>query len=183
MLDPLCAVAATVKTDLATRVHNLPPELFNQILEHTFTLDDTMAGTTTHQPLQIDTAHRVPHLMQVDTHSRARLAEQLYARPDPIYCTDHLTAASWLLSLPAAHRALLREVRVGSGLPEAAQALDSGNYLAKMQWGYIMHQLKAGGAELEDGVLHFRVSSPVEEKVEGEVMRRSRERVWSNEVS
>lgn len=176
MLDPLLAIAATVKTDLATRVHNLPPELFNLVHDYTFALDAVPADA----PLHIDTTTRIPHLMQVDAQSRARLARHLYARPTtPIVCANHDVAAQWLCSLPPAHRDLLREVRVESGLPEAAQMLDSSNYLAKMQWGFIMQALKREGAEVREGVLHFRVSSPVDGKEEGG----RRERIWSNEVS
>lgn len=173
-LDPLCAIAATTKTDLATRVHNLPAEIFNMIHDYTFTLDHRV-----NQPLDIDATHKVPHLMQVDPLTRNLLAQQLYARPEPVYCANHEVAAQWLLSLPKNHRAMLREVRVGSGLPEAAQMLDSYNYLAKMQWGYIMHALRSSGAEIGEGVLHFKVSAPVDEKKEGA----ARERVWSNEIS
>lgn len=172
-LDPLCAIAATTKTDLATRVHNLPAEIFNMIHDYTFQLDSTTAI-----PLTIDAAHKVPHLMQVDTKSRALLAQQLYARTEPVYCDNHKIAAQWLCSLPKEHLAMLREVRVGSGLPEAAQMLDSHNYLAKMQWGFIMHALRTAGKDIDDGVLYFKISAPVDEKKGG-----NRERVWSNEVS
>lgn len=170
-LDPLCAIAATTKTDLATRVHNLPPELFTMIHDFTFHVESPSS------PLTIDSAHKVPHLMQVDAQSRAALAQTLYARPEPIYLANHKLAAQWLLSLPHEHLAMLSEVRVGSGLPEATQMMDSSNYLAKMQWGYIMSALRTAGVEIGDGVLHFKVSAPVDEKKGG-----ARRRVWSNEM-
>lgn len=176
-MDPLCTIAdqvtkaANKSLPLSTRVHNLPPELFNHILDYTFALNDEPEDA-----LLIESTQQIPSIMQVDTKSRDELARQLYLRDQPIFCANQEVAARWLLSLPKNHRNMLREVRIGTPLNESAQKLDSGNLVAKMQWGFIMHSLLSKGVELDDGVLVFKILAPAEK--EGE----ERRSVWTSEI-
>ena len=175
-MDPLVQIAesilrATPKT-FPQRVHNLPPELFDQILEHTFALDNIAD-----EPLRIDAKQQIPNIMKVNSQTRNAMAQQLYQRDEPIYCANHEVAADWLLSLPQKHRDMLREVRIESPLNESAQRLDSGNLVAKMQWGYIMRELIAHDAHIDEGILSFKILAPAEKP------RAVRKTVWTSDVS
>lgn len=87
----------------AELVHNLPPELFLEIYQHTFAANIAQ--------ISINWNYKPLNLLQVDRASRELFAANYYKTTTFVARTP-LHCRKWLMSMPHGHVALLREVRL-----------------------------------------------------------------------
>lgn len=91
--------------DFTQRIHNLPPEIFNQIFELVFTPEPG--------PITIDRTYRPPVQMRVSRALRTQYAADYYS-PDRTFTACRLSNGEifrWLQSLPVAHRDRIYKIR------------------------------------------------------------------------
>ena len=89
---------------LVEQVQSLPPELFNKVLDDTFQLEPSS--------VEIDESYQPPCLLQVDKKSRKAFATSFYGGGVTFEFNSRACLVKWLRSLPKAHIAILRKMKV-----------------------------------------------------------------------
>ena len=89
---------------LLEQVQALPPELFLEVQELTFTANS--------RSLTIDQYHKPSPLLRIDQASRAQFAASFYGRLDTVEFEGHHACSRWLISLPNVHCHLLQNVQL-----------------------------------------------------------------------
>lgn len=100
--------------NLIERVQSLPPELYNQIYEFTFSLEALTCG----ERIRVDKSYKPPSILQVSREQRCELFQAFYEYT--IFCfTDDPTCHNnleeltfWLKSLPITHRKVLNAANI-----------------------------------------------------------------------
>ena len=134
--------------DLARRLQNLPPELYNAILVEVFTPD-----TNIHK---IDADYKPPKFLAISRTTRDMYAEAYYGSPDSSFVFDLRMGkplVSWLKCLPSSHMQMLRHMKFIWAIQNVhlnhlnGRKSESTVALLKPQW---MHKLNAEGLEIAD---------------------------------
>lgn len=133
-------------SELRKHLETLPQELYELIMDFTFTPDPCA--------YRIDQHFRPSNVQQVDRLSRRLVMNRLYHDDAVFYCTNHEHCTRWLGSLEQATLFMLREVRCESVVD--LWQLGSAEYVAKMQQLRIVSQLLRLGVVLDASVLYFR---------------------------
>lgn len=103
---------------LISRVHELPPELFDMIYDNVFTVEASRnLMTETHKP---------PKFLSIDHRSREKYAESYYGGHTFEFILDKTEVSQWhesrlikwLAALPQHHLEMLRDVRVCVRYPD-----------------------------------------------------------------
>ena len=92
--------------DLARRLQNLPPELYNVILVKVFTPDTNIQ--------KIDADYKPPKFLAISRTTRDMYAEAYYGSPDSSFVFDLRMGkplVSWLKCLPSSHMQMLRHMK------------------------------------------------------------------------
>ncbi|KAJ9628523.1 hypothetical protein H2203_002423 [Taxawa tesnikishii (nom. ined.)] len=94
--------------ELSDLINNLPPELYIQIFDLTFTPDADIR--------YIKADYKPPRLLHVNRQSRQRFAK-LYYGENAIFHTNGANGSRWVKSLPQAHRDMVRKIRFSDNFP------------------------------------------------------------------
>lgn len=98
----------TSTEDLASRMQNLPQELYDRICREVF--------TATSGRVEVSKCYKTPRLLRVDHDSREHFARSYYSNTQfhYEYMIHSQDLVYWLSSLPREHLAMLRDLRVSA---------------------------------------------------------------------
>ena len=133
---------------LIALVQSLPQELIDAIIAYTF--------TSSKKQIEISAGYSPPALLSVNSEIRRVFAKDFYSKTI-FHSRGEGLLAQWLISMPAAHRALLKRVRlIGRPEPKAKRRefslRDEKKECAVMR-ERMASKLMAAGAEVDD--YHF----------------------------
>ncbi|CAK3953891.1 Hypothetical predicted protein [Lecanosticta acicola] len=100
--------AQTSDMSLTERVQALPAELFNRVLDYTFTL-----SPSNNDIVEVTKAYKPPAILQIDRASRAKLMGRYY--DDKIFTLDVEDpggCVAWIHSLTSANRQAILQIRL-----------------------------------------------------------------------
>ncbi len=92
-------------TELATRLQNLPTDLYNEIYQLTFT------APSEPETRKIDQTTQPSHLLNVSQNSREIYAESYFGKNSPFYINMY-GAKRWVQALQPSHAAKIKEIRI-----------------------------------------------------------------------
>lgn len=111
--------------ELNKRINALPQELIDMISDEVFTADSD-------QVYEIATDYKPPSTLQVSRSTRQKFAQSYYGNGSSFLFQQPATAQTWALSIPAAHRNLICQLKSVVGQDPQRNGLSPAKHISGM---------------------------------------------------